>query len=82
VKVLNVTKFKATCLAVLDEVEERGESVAITRRGRAVAVLAPLKRKPYKSPEGMFSGRIEVADDILSTDLSGLWESNSRKDSV
>jgi prevent-host-death family protein len=33
--------FKARCLAVLDRVHERGESVTITKRGRVVAKVVP-----------------------------------------
>ncbi len=38
---LTATEFKAPCLAVLDRVHERGESVTITKRGRVVARLVP-----------------------------------------
>jgi prevent-host-death family protein len=34
-------EFKAKCLAVLDHVFERGETVTITKRGRVVARLVP-----------------------------------------
>ena len=34
-------EFKAKCLAVLDRVYERGETVTITKRGRVVARLVP-----------------------------------------
>jgi prevent-host-death family protein len=34
-------EFKAKCLALLDQVRERGESITITKRGRVVARLVP-----------------------------------------
>lgn len=34
-------EFKARCLAVLDRVHERGESITITKRGRIVARVVP-----------------------------------------
>jgi prevent-host-death family protein len=34
-------EFKAKCLAVLDRVYERGETVTITKHGRVVARLVP-----------------------------------------
>ncbi len=36
-------RFKATCLAVMDEVAATREPVEITKRGRRVARLAPLE---------------------------------------
>jgi prevent-host-death family protein len=38
---LAASEFKARCLALLDRVHERGESVIITKRGRVVARLVP-----------------------------------------
>lgn len=38
---LTATEFKARCLALLDRVRERGESIVITKRGRIVARLEP-----------------------------------------
>ena len=35
------TEFKARCLALIDQVHERGEPVTITKRGRVVAALVP-----------------------------------------
>ena len=34
-------EFKAKCLALIDQVRERGESITITKRGRIVARLVP-----------------------------------------
>ncbi len=41
-------KFKAECLALLDKVERTGECMVITKRGRPVAQIGPLKgsRRP------------------------------------
>lgn len=38
---LGAAEFKATCLAVLDRVHARGETVTITKRGRVIARLVP-----------------------------------------
>jgi len=35
--------FKANCLAVMDEVQAKHETVVITKRGKPVAKLVPLK---------------------------------------
>jgi prevent-host-death family protein len=36
-------EFKAKCLALLDEVSETGQSVVVTKRGRPVARVSPVK---------------------------------------
>lgn len=38
---MNATEFKAKCLAVIDRVHTRRESITITKRGRVVARLVP-----------------------------------------
>ncbi len=38
---IGASEFKTRCLALLDRVRERGESVTITKRGRVVAALVP-----------------------------------------
>jgi prevent-host-death family protein len=38
---MGASAFKATCLAVLDRVRDRGETVTITKRGRVIARLVP-----------------------------------------
>ena len=63
-RVVSATEFKAKCLAILDEIENRGESITITRRGRPVAVVGPAKKKAWKSPKDRFAGRVRIVGDI------------------
>jgi prevent-host-death family protein len=41
-KLVPAGEFKAKCLALFDEVEARGRSFVITKRGRPVARVVPL----------------------------------------
>jgi prevent-host-death family protein len=43
---VSATEFKAKCLSILDEVESSGNSVTITKHGRAVARLTPASPSP------------------------------------
>lgn len=72
-RIVGATEFKAKCLAILDEIEKRGEPVTITKRGRPVAVLhrAPRKTK-WKSLRDSWAGRMEIVGDIVNTDFD--WE--------
>ena len=71
---VSATEFKAKCLAYLDEVEQHGGSITITRRGRPVAVLGRAKRTAWKSPRNRWAGKVEIVGDIVNLDTASLWE--------
>ncbi len=62
-------QFKARCLALLDQVQQTGESIIVTKRGRPVVTVNPLKPKRYKPLRG--SGMI--LGDIMAPPW-GKWE--------
>jgi prevent-host-death family protein len=73
-RVLSATEFKAKCLAFLDEIEQRGGPITITRRGRPAAVLGPAKKKAWKSSRNALAGKAKIVGDIVNLDTSHLWE--------
>ncbi len=73
-RIVTATEFKAKCPAFLDEVEQRGEPITITKRGRPVAVVSPPKRKPWKSPAGSLAGKAFIIGDIVSPPPSEVWD--------
>jgi prevent-host-death family protein len=68
-RVVTATEFRAKCSALLDEVEESGGTITVTRRGRPVATVTPAKRKPWKSMEGILAGKGRIVGDIIHTDF-------------
>jgi prevent-host-death family protein len=56
--------FKTNCLAVMDEVQEKRESVVITKRGVPVAKLVPITDQPDEI-FGFLKGKIEIKGDIV-----------------
>ncbi|MFC1534121.1 type II toxin-antitoxin system Phd/YefM family antitoxin [Thermodesulfobacteriota bacterium] len=40
-EVLSISKFKATCLAVLDKVKRTGQPVLVTKHGEPIAIIEP-----------------------------------------
>jgi len=67
-------KFKAECLAVMDEVSQTGEAVLITKHGKPVAKLvAP--DNPADDVFGFMEGKVKIVGDIVGpvTPLEG-WE--------
>lgn len=60
-----ISKFKATCLAVLERVRKTGEPVLITRFGHPMAeVVAPGTLKPARRL-GTMSGSGRIIGDIV-----------------
>jgi prevent-host-death family protein len=47
---LSVSKFKATCLAVLEDVKKHKRRVLITKRGKPIAEIVPYECTPKQSP--------------------------------
>ncbi len=59
-------KFKATCLAVMDEVQAKREQVIITKNGRPVAKMVPVETE--EDPLAVFrfaKGKITIHGDIV-----------------
>jgi prevent-host-death family protein len=61
--------FKAKCLAVMDEVQAKRESVIITKRGKPVAKLVPVE---HGTDEifGFYAGKGRIVGDVISPILS------------
>lgn len=61
-------KFKAQCLAVMDEVQAKRESVIVTKNGRPVAKVIPLDLPEGEDPleAFRFPGKIEIVGDIMA----------------
>jgi len=50
---MTATEFKAKCLKVLDQVNQTGEPLEISKRGQVIAMLVPPPRKqPWKALRG------------------------------
>lgn len=73
-RMIAASRFKAECLALLDEVAEVGDSLIVTKRGRPVAVVAPIQEPA--SLRG--SVRFNVPDDDLLAPLAERWDADRR----
>jgi antitoxin (DNA-binding transcriptional repressor) of toxin-antitoxin stability system len=62
---IQASKFKAKCLALMDQV---------ARTGEPVAELRPHRGPRAKSLIGLHKGRIKIRGDIVSPVGTGLWE--------
>jgi antitoxin (DNA-binding transcriptional repressor) of toxin-antitoxin stability system len=81
-QLITATEFKAKCLALLNEVAEEGGTIYGHQAGRPMATLGPVKRKPFKSSEGILAGKVKIVGDIVNADSSDLWEVVTNPDRV
>jgi antitoxin (DNA-binding transcriptional repressor) of toxin-antitoxin stability system len=65
-KEMPISKFKATCLAVMEQVRKTRRPVRVTRFGKAVAeVVPPTREIQQKRVLGFMAGRMEVRGDLV-----------------
>jgi prevent-host-death family protein len=71
-----VSKFKATCLAVLRRVRRTGRPVLVTRFGKPVAEVVPPRRPAAEAGWlGCMKGRAEIRGDVVGPALEAeTWE--------
>jgi len=62
-------RFKAECLALLDRVADTGESVVVTKRGRPVAEVVPLRTRAPRTLRGSVTARGDLVAPVL-----GEWD--------
>lgn len=63
-KEIAISKFKATCLAVLEDVRRTGAPVLVTRFGQPVAEVVP-PRPQKKRWLGCMKDSLEITGDIV-----------------
>ncbi len=72
-KTIGAAKFKAECLALLDDLDPDG--LVITKRGKPVARLLPFDRQ-HAELIGSLRDKVEIRGDILSTGIE--WDAGAQ----
>jgi len=65
-KIVPAGEFKQTCLRLLDEVSASGEPIVITKRGKPVAQLAPVKPERPEDWLGAMREQGEITGDLVA----------------
>lgn len=64
---ITISKFKATCLAVLDKVKRTGQPVLVTKHGKPIAMIDPPPPPERKASWlGAFKSKGKICGDIVS----------------
>lgn len=69
---IKASVFKAKCLAILDQVNQSGEEVIITKNGKPVSRLLPF-RTQSKSLFGLHRGVVSSSDELIEP-LDITWD--------
>jgi prevent-host-death family protein len=70
---MSISKFKATCLAVLERVRRTGEPVQVTKFGRPIAEIIPAAPRAGDRRLGTLRGQLGTTRTDLAPEESG-WE--------
>ena len=80
VRTITASEFKAKCLKLMDEIDETGAELVITKNGRPVSRLVPYRERP-ETLFGIDRGRFEIIGDIISP-IDVEWEAEVDPDRV
>jgi len=73
VRTMAAGSFKVHCLAVMDEVQAKKETIVITKRGKPVVKLVPAD-KDADDIYGFLEGKGAITGDVVSPAISrGEW---------
>jgi len=66
-KTMPAGKFKAQCLAVIDDVHEKHEEIIITKHGKPMAKLIPIGEGKDEADSifGFMAGKVTIVGDIV-----------------
>ncbi|MCY4370439.1 MAG: type II toxin-antitoxin system Phd/YefM family antitoxin [bacterium] len=64
-RTIKASEFKAKCLKLMDEVQETGQEIVITKYGRPVSRLVPYRKRP-QLVFGRNRDKIRILGDIVS----------------
>ena len=66
VQTVSISKFKASCLALMEKVRRTGEPILVTRRGEPVAQVGPPPDKARGNWLGYMKGTGAILGDVVS----------------
>lgn len=70
-KEITASKFKATCLGLLDEVQTSGHEIVITKYGKPVAKVVPIDEDAERWKK--LRGTVTYNDDIVKPLGKEVW---------
>jgi prevent-host-death family protein len=79
IELMPISRFKATCLAVLERGRRTGKPILVTRRGQPVAQVVPPPPVPTHGWLGCLRSTGRIAGDVVSPAMDeDRWEALAR----
>jgi prevent-host-death family protein len=78
IMLISATEFKATCLELMDRVQQTGEEITITKHGKPLAKLAPIE-PAHRAPGELFGcakTRLTILGDIVAPVEELVWNAD------
>ena len=75
-KSVSISEFKAKCIAILHEVNQSGEPVTVTKRGKPIAKIEPFEATG-KTRVVKNHGSMTILGEIVQADFDSDWEMNA-----
>lgn len=72
-KMIGAAEFKKNCLRIISDIEQGGEAVTVTKRGRPVATMGPVEHKQRRSLIGLMKNDAYRFDDPESPVYDKPW---------
>ncbi len=73
-KTMLVSEFKAKCIAILKQVQQSGEPVVVTLRGRPMARVVPFTDDARGKQLGTLKGTMRIHRNLVRSDTTRDWE--------
>lgn len=73
-KTMLVSDFKAKCIAILKQVQQSGEPVVVTLRGRPMARVVPFTDHAHRKQLGALKGTMRIRRNLVRGDTTRDWE--------
>ncbi len=74
-RTVKASEFKAKCLSLMDEVASTGEEIIVTKNGKPVSKMVPV-RTPPKVVYGLHQGMWKLKDDLIDP-IDEDWDADS-----
>ena len=62
---VQISEFKALCLRLLEQVNQTGEPLMITKKGEPLAVVYPAPKQRTRVPFGIAQGTAKIIENIV-----------------
>ena len=71
-KTVKASEFKAKCLSLMDDVAKSGEEIVVTKNGKPVSKMVPVKTRP-KEIYGLHRGLWQLKDNLVDP-IKDQWD--------